>query len=208
MWKNLLSKTPRLFNWVDRNALLMKPDSIHVCSGSPSETQLLYSQMTNSGTIIPLANRPGSYYARSHVGDVARVEERTLICSKKESDAGPLNNWRNPYHMKSDFNKLYQDCMRGRQMFVVPFSMGPLGSPFSITGIQITDSPFVVANMNIMTRMGQNVLDSLGEDDPWVPCLHSVGAPLTDEQSDVPWPCNPQKWIAHFPDSLLVLEKV
>ncbi|MBA3845439.1 MAG: phosphoenolpyruvate carboxykinase (GTP) [Planctomycetes bacterium] len=189
----------RLRAWVAEVRALVRPAAVHWCDGSQAEADELCRRLVASGTFVPVAKRPGSFLARSHPGDVARVEDRTFICSTSRDDAGPTNNWRDPAEMKRQLSELSAGCMAGRTMYVIPYRMGPLGSPYGRDAVQITDSPYVVVSMRTMTRIGDAVLARMGDD--FVPCLHSVGAPLAPGQADVPWPCNPeQRFIAHFPD--------
>jgi phosphoenolpyruvate carboxykinase (GTP) len=199
-----LSKNEHLLRWVEKMAELAKPAAVHWVDGSREENDTLLQEMVASGTLIKLNEKlwPGCYYARSDANDVARVEDRTFICSLSKDSAGPTNNWENPYEMRKKLKGLFNGAMRGRTMYVLPYSMGPFGSPMSQIGVQLTDSPYVVVNMRIMARIGLPVFQQIDTGIPRVvPCMHCVGAPLAEGQKDVPWPCNKEKYIVHFPET-------
>ena len=200
------SKNQKLNQWVKEMADLCGPDGVYWCDGSKEEYDRLMQEMVNSGSAEALAQRPNCFHFRSDPSDVARVEDRTFISYPDEIEAGPTNNWMHPDELKKTMRELYQGCMKGRTMYVIPFSMGPIGGPLSKIGIEITDSPYVVCNMHIMTRVSTKVLEVLGEDGEFIPCMHSVGAPLEPGQKDVPWPCAPieKKYISHFPEENLI----
>ncbi|KAF0153159.1 MAG: phosphoenolpyruvate carboxykinase (GTP) [Ignavibacteria bacterium] len=195
-----MTQNKKLSNWVNDMAKLCKPDKIHWCNGTEDEFSEMIRLLTESGTCMKLNEdkKPNSYYFKSDPKDVARVEDRTFICSEKEIDAGPTNNWKNPKEMKEELLNLFNGTMRGRTMYVIPFSMGPIGSKISMNGVQLTDSPYVVISMKIMTRMGAEVMNKIEDD--FVPCIHSVGYPLENGTKDIPWPCNETKYIVHFPE--------
>src|ERR1019366_6781041 len=204
MSKGTSTDNQKLLHWVQWWAKILQPDQVEWCDGSEEHHAELCRRLVASGTFVPLDSvlRPDSYLCRSDPGDVARVEDRTFICSEEEVDAGPTNNWRAPTEMRQELVALFEGAMQGRTMYVVPFSMGPLGSPIAHVGVQLTDSAYVAASMRIMTQMGQPALDVLGSDGDFVPCLHSVGMPLAEGVTDVPWPCNADnKYIVHFPES-------
>ena len=193
-----------LASWIQSVADLTKPDSIYLCDGSDAEWKKITEALVAAGTLVPLKKKPNSFWCASDPTDVARVEDRTYICSVDESDAGPTNNWMAPAQMKATMTQLYDGCMRGRTMYVIPFCMGPINSQHPMFGVQITDSAYVVASMRIMARMGTQALDALGADRPYVKALHSVGAPLSAGQKDVAWPCNQTKYISHFPEERMI----
>ena len=192
---------PSIAAWVDSLAAHALPDAVVWCDGSAAERRGLVAGMVESGTLVPVEARPGSYLARSDPSDVARVESRTFICSRREEDAGPTNHWVPPATMRETLHGLFRGTMRGRTMYVVPFAMGPVGGPLTRYGVQVTDSPYVVASMGIMTRMGREALTAIDSGTAWVRCVHSVGAPLEPGEADVAWPCNATKYISHFPES-------
>jgi phosphoenolpyruvate carboxykinase (GTP) len=193
-----------LASWIQSIADLTKPESIYLCDGSDAEWKKITEALVAAGTLVPLKKKPNSFWCASDPTDVARVEDRTYICSVDESDAGPTNNWMAPAQMKATMTKLYDGCMRGRTMYVIPFCMGPINSQHPMFGVQITDSAYVVASMRIMARMGTQALEALGTDKPYVKALHSVGAPLNPGQKDVAWPCNQTKYISHFPEERMI----
>ncbi|MEW5911120.1 MAG: phosphoenolpyruvate carboxykinase (GTP) [Thermodesulfobacteriota bacterium] len=206
MSKSTPSANQKLNKWVQECAAKCKPDKVYWCDGSKQEYDRLMQEMVASGSTLPLPKRPNSFHFRSDPSDVARVEDRTFISYPQQIEAGPTNNWMAPYELKKTMGGLYDGCMQGRTMYVIPFSMGPVGSPLAKIGIELTDSAYVVCNMHIMTRVGTKVLEVLGSDGEFIPCLHSIGAPLKPGQQDVAWPCAPieKKYISHFPDENLI----
>ncbi len=203
---NVIVKHEKLKKWVQKAVEMCQPDKIYWCNGTKEEYDHLMAQMVASGSAIPLKKRANSFLFRSDPTDVARVEARTYISTPSQIEAGPTNNWIDPVELKETMTRLYAGCMKGRTMYVIPFSMGPIGSPMAKIGIEITDSPYVVCNMHIMTRVGTKVLETLSSDGEFIPCLHSIGAPLTEGEKDVPWPCAPMesKYISHFPEENLI----
>ncbi len=199
-------KNKKLGAWITEAAAICQPDAIYVCDGSGEEYNLMMAKLLASGSAIPLKKRPNSYLFRSDPSDVARVEDRTFISTSSQEEAGPTNNWIDPAALKETMKGLYKGCMKGRTMYVIPFSMGPVGSPISKIGVEITDSPYVVVSMHIMTRVSSRVLELLGTDGDFIPCLHSIGAPLEKGEKDVQWPCAPieSKYISHFPEENLI----
>ena len=199
-------KNKKLSAWITEVAAMCQPDAVYICDGSKKEYEGMMQKLIASGSAIPLKKRPNSYLFRSDPSDVARVEDRTYISTSSQGEAGPTNNWIAPAELKETMKKLYKGCMKGRTLYVIPFSMGPIGSPISKIGIEISDSPYVVVNMHIMTRVSSKVLDLLGTDGDFIPCLHSIGAPLEKGQQDVQWPCAPieSKYISHFPEENLI----
>ncbi|HDK41721.1 MAG TPA: phosphoenolpyruvate carboxykinase (GTP), partial [Nitrospirae bacterium] len=203
---NIDIKNKKLSDWIKEAADMCRPDDIYVCNGSAEEYNLMIKKLLDHGSAIQLKKRPNSYLFRSDPGDVARVEDHTYISTSSKDEAGPTNNWIDPVQLKETMKGLYNGCMKGRTMYVIPFSMGPIGFPISKIGVEITDSPYVVINMHIMTRVSDRVLELLSTDGDFIPCLHSIGAPLAEGQKDVLWPCAPieKKYISHFPEENLI----
>jgi phosphoenolpyruvate carboxykinase (GTP) len=203
---NVNVKNQKLNSWIKEVAEICQPDDIYVCNGSKDEYDLMIKKLIDAGIALPLKKRPNSFHFRSDPSDVARVEDRTYISTPDQAEAGPTNNWLEPGELKKIMLDLYEGCMKGRTMYVIPFSMGPIGSPISKIGIEISDSPYVVINMHIMTRVSDRVLELLSTDGEFIPCLHSIGAPLAEGQEDSKWPCAPieKKYISHFPDENLI----
>ena len=211
--KGLVGEAPtqneELITWINEAVDLFQPESVVFCDGTQEEWDRLTGELVEAGTLIKLneEKRPNSFLARSNPADVARVESRTFICSENEEDAGPTNNWAPPAAMKEEMREQFRGSMKGRTMFVVPFCMGPISDPEPKLGVQLTDSAYVVLSMRIMTRMGQEALDKIGVDGDFVPCLHSVGAPLEPGEEDVAWPCNDTKYITHFPETKEIINR-
>src|SRR5512135_3765708 len=203
---NVTVKNKKLNSWIKEVAAMCQPDSIYWCNGTKEEYDQMMAKMIAAGSATVLKKRSNSFLFRSDPSDVARVEDRTFISTSRKDDAGPTNNWLAPEELKNTMGALYKGCMKGRTMYVIPFSMGPIGSPIAKIGIEITDSPYVVCNMHIMTRVSSRILEMLSKDDEFVPCLHSVGAPLPPGEQDVLWPCAPMehKYISHFPEENLI----
>ncbi|HEX2582496.1 MAG TPA: phosphoenolpyruvate carboxykinase (GTP), partial [Chlamydiales bacterium] len=193
-----MSSNPHLNRWIEEIAALCKPRHVYLCDGSEEEYKRIANGLVQAGVFIPVSKRPNSFWCHSHPDDVARVEENTFICSRDKRDAGPTNHWKDPREMRGVLKNLFHGCMEGRTMYVIPYCMGPLDSPLSLFGVEITDSPYVVLNMKLMTRMGRQALERM---QAFVPGVHSVGVPLNPGQKEMPWPCNPQnRWIVHFPE--------